>query len=359
MSDVVIIGAGVVGMMTARDLALRGADVTVLDRGCVGGESSWAGGGIISALIPWRAADEISQLTLWGHSHYEQLVQSLYNETGVDAQWYQSGMCVLSQEEGGGCSWAKAHSLDAESLNQEDLDTIFPDAKASDFNGFAIRLPGVAQIRNPRLIKALHASLGKLDVTLYEHCLVESVEEQKGGKFTVKMPDRLYSADKVVVCAGAWAAQLMPELRQRSVKPMRGEMLLYKTEPGLLAHIIVTDDCYLIPRTDGHILCGSTVSDVGFDRSTTPQALAQLSARAECLLPSLKAIPIVGHWAGLRPGSDTGIPVISRSTECENLFVSCGHFRNGIAMAPASAQLMSDLVEGVESPIDSLPYALA
>lgn len=346
-------------MMTARDLALRGANVTLFDRGSAGGESSWAGGGIISALIPWRAAEQINQLTLWGHTHYEQLAQSLYDETNIDAQWYQSGMCVLAQDHDDGFNWAKEHKLDVERLDQQEVAALFSDGKASRHNSSAIRLPSVAQIRNPRLVKALHASLVKLGVNIIEHCLVESIDEQKDKSFTVATSGKHYSADKVVVCSGAWATQLVPELTQRDVKPMRGEMLLYKAEPGLLPHIMVSEDCYLIPRRDGHILCGSTVSDVGFDRSTTQQALEQLSARAECLLPSLEGVSIVGHWAGLRPGSDTGVPVISRSADHENLFVSCGHFRNGIAMAPASAQLMADLVEGVESPLDILPYALA
>ncbi|PCH63878.1 MAG: glycine oxidase ThiO [Gammaproteobacteria bacterium] len=358
MSDVVVIGAGVIGMMTARDLALRGARVTLLERGCAGEESSWAGGGILSALIPWRAAEEINQLIVWGHDRYPQLAQVLSEETGIDVQWCQSGMGVLVSDTIDAIAWSQRFGLQVETLTSEQAASQMTGIVFSDDAQSMVYLPEVAQLRNPRLVEALLSSLDGLGVTVYEHCPVKSIERSAVRITAVKAADATFSADSVVVAAGAWAAQLVPELLQKGIKPMRGEMVLYKAEPGLLSSIIVTEDGYLIPRKDGHILCGSTVDDVEFDCSTTKEALARLSLRAERLLPSLKTVPIVGHWAGLRPGSSTGIPIIGRSIEQDNLFVNCGHFRNGIAMAPASAQLMADLVEGVEPSISSEPYAL-
>ncbi len=358
MSDVVVIGGGVIGMVSARCLAMRGAHVTLLERGCVGAESSWAGGGIISALIPWRSADEINQLIMWGHHHYPLLAQELVDETGIDVQWHQSGMAVLVADTDAALEWSKGAGLEAEVLTKAEAAGRMPGVRLQNEADSAIYLPEVRQIRSPRLIQALLLSLRSLGVEIHQHCLVEKIERRGKRISTVKAAKQNFCADNVVVTTGAWAAQFMPELQHKGIKPIRGEMLLYKVPADLLSSIVVAEDGYLIPRRDGYILCGSTVEDAGFDCSTTTTALAKLSLCAERLLPGLQEMPIVGHWAGLRPGSDNGVPVISRSAEYENLYVSCGHFRNGIAMAPASAQIVSDLVEGVEPRINSTPYSL-
>ena len=359
MSDVVVIGGGLIGMMSARCLAMRGAHVTLLERGCVGAESSWAGGGIISALIPWCAADEINQLILWGHHHYPSLAQELADETGIDVQWQQSGMAVLVADTDAAIAWSKGAGLETEILTKAQAADRMPGVRCQNEADSAIYLPEVAQIRNPRLIQALLSSLRHLGVAVHQHCLVEKIEPHGKRVDVVKTVKQSFFADNVVLTTGAWAAQFMPELQRKGIKPIRGEMLLYKAPADLLSSIVVTEEGYLIPRQGGHILCGSTAEDTGFDCSTTAAALAKLSLWAERLLPGLKEAAIVGHWAGLRPGSNNGIPVISRSMEYDNLYVSCGHFRNGIAMAPASAQIMSDLVEGVDPCINSAPYSLA
>ena len=252
----------------------------------------------------------------------------------------------------------RGRGLQVETLSDERVADLLPGTKALDATHSAIYLPEIAQIRNPRLIKALAQSLRNLGVAIQEHCVVEEVSTQGQRVVGVKTTAQTFAADCVVLAAGAWAAQLMPELLQRQVRPVRGEMLLYKAAPDLLSSMVVAEGGYLIPRQDGHILCGSTVEEAGFDCSTTQNALSHLSAYAECLLPSLKKASIVGHWAGLRPGSGDGVPVLSRHSEYDNLTVNCGHFRNGIAMAPASAQIVADLVEGVEPAIDGADYVL-
>ncbi|PCH60703.1 MAG: glycine oxidase ThiO [Gammaproteobacteria bacterium] len=360
MSDVVVIGGGVIGMMSARVLALRGARVTLIERGRLGAQSSWAGGGILSALIPWQTTEAISRLILWGHYHYPSLVEMLNSETDIDAQYYRSGMVVTTPvtDIDTAHAWAVEQGFQAETLSNEGVATLLPETKIIDETHAAIYLPEIAQIRNPRLIKALAQSLRNLGVLIQEGCEIKEIVTQGRRVAGVKTSAQTYAADHVVLAAGAWAARLMPELVQRQVQPIRGEMLLYKVAPNLLSSMIVAEGGYLIPRQDGHILCGSTVEEVGFDCSTTQNALSQLSARAECLLPSLKKASIVGHWAGLRPGSGDGVPVLSRHSEYDNLTVNCGHFRNGIAMAPASAQIVADLVEGVEPAIDGADYVL-
>jgi glycine oxidase len=135
-------------------------------------------------------------------------------------------------------------------------------------------------------------------------------------------------------------------------------MLLFDAQPETLSHMVLDGDQYLIPRRDGKILAGSTVEQDDFDKSTTAEARDRLNAFAVNLLPSLKSFPVINHWAGLRPGTEHGIPYIAKHPEVGNLFINAGHFRNGLAMGPASAQLMVDLVLKRTPQVAPEPYEL-
>jgi glycine oxidase len=145
---------------------------------------------------------------------------------------------------------------------------------------------------------------------------------------------------------------------QMEVAPVRGQMILFRAEPGVLQHIVLHHDRYLIPRRDGRILVGSTLEYTGFEKETTAEALEALRAFALEMLPALKDYPVEHHWAGLRPGSPAGIPYISEHPEIDGLYVNAGHFRNGVVLGPASAHVMASLITGAESDIGPLPYGL-
>jgi glycine oxidase len=134
-------------------------------------------------------------------------------------------------------------------------------------------------------------------------------------------------------------------------------MLLFKLEPGVLESILYRKGLYLIPRRDGHVLAGSTLEDAGFDKSTDIATLQRLHAEATELLPVLGSIQPIRHWAGLRPGSPDNIPVIGRHPDLENVFVNTGHYRYGVTMAPASAELLVDLMEDKSPVLDPAPYS--
>lgn len=165
--------------------------------------------------------------------------------------------------------------------------------------------------------------------------------------------------------AGAWTPGLMkqffPMIKRNSpaIAPVKGQMLLFQATPDTLKSIVLDADQYIIPRLDGHILAGSTVEDNTFDKVTTSEAKNQISAFAYKLLPVLKNYPLVNHWAGIRPGTPNGIPYIDRHPEINNLSINAGHFRNGLAMAPASAQLMVDLILDRPTSVDPEPYRLS
>jgi len=167
-------------------------------------------------------------------------------------------------------------------------------------------------------------------------------------------------ASYVVVAAGAWSADVLREYGVvADVVPVRGQMLLVRGDAGLLSQILLYEGHYLIPRRDGHILIGSTIEHVGFDKSTTTEAAEILRQSAYEMLPELGKYPVVMQWAGLRPGTLDGVPYIGEVPGAAGLYVNTGHFRNGVTLAPASVRLLVDLMTERSPIVDPVPYAAA
>ncbi|MCY1368913.1 Glycine oxidase [compost metagenome] len=167
-------------------------------------------------------------------------------------------------------------------------------------------------------------------------------------------------ADRVVLAAGAWSGELLGLLGMSlPVEPVKGQMILFKCAADFLPAMVLAKGRYAIPRRDGHILVGSTLEHAGFDKTPTTDALESLKASAFELLPQLADAELVGHWAGLRPGSPEGIPFIGPVPGADGLWLNCGHYRNGLVLAPASCRLLADLMLGRAPIIDPAPYAPA
>jgi glycine oxidase len=168
------------------------------------------------------------------------------------------------------------------------------------------------------------------------------------------------AGDQVVLTAGAWSGDLLKSLGlELPVEPVKGQMILYKCAADFLPSMVLAKGRYAIPRRDGHILIGSTLEHEGFDKTPTDTALESLKASAVELIPALADAEVVGHWAGLRPGSPEGIPYIGRVPGFDGLWLNCGHYRNGLVLAPASCQLFADVMLGRAPIIDPAPYAPA
>ena len=361
MSKVVIIGAGLLGMLSARELAAAGCDVEIVERGRVGQESSWAGGGILSPLYPWRYADAITELARWSQQRYRQLADMLLEESGVDPEWTQSGLLMpeLSQsEQKEALQWAERFGYRLECLGADQVAVLSP--TISRLQGDALWMPEVAQVRNPRLIKALQAALLKVGVTIRENSPVEVIEHETGRVKGVRCNGQLLAADKVVLCGGAWSAEIARQLRiELAVRPVKGQMLLFRAEPGLLKQVVLWDGFYLIPRRDGCILAGSTLEETGFEKQTTEEARQLLTQQAWRILPALKNHQIEHHWAGLRPGTIEGIPYIGAVPGIDGLFVNVGQYRNGVVTGLASVRLLRNLLLGEAPILSPEPYRLS
>jgi glycine oxidase len=357
--DCIVVGGGIIGMMTARELAAAGCRVRIVERGILGAESSWAGGGILSPVQPWRAPAAVTRLAAWGQVRYPELAAELAANTGIDPEWVRSGLFVLdSGETDQAWAWARQNGVECEII--DDPNAIAALEPACRPASRALWFPTVAQIRNPRLIHALRDELERSSVVCSERSTVTELLHREGCVCGVRTEQQDFHADAVVVAAGAWSAQILATLAiQVEVIPVRGQMLLYRTVPGSIRHILLDGDHYLIPRNDGRVLAGSTVEYAGFDKQTTADARRELQRAAASMVGGLARCEIERQWSGLRPGSATEIPYIGPVPGMENLYLNTGHFRNGLLLAPASARLLADLILARESEFDPRPYAIS
>ncbi|ESQ98509.1 D-amino acid oxidase [Stutzerimonas chloritidismutans AW-1] len=358
--EVIVVGGGVIGLLCAYRLAQAGKSVSLLESGAVGSEASWAGGGIVSPLYPWRYSPAVTALAHWSQDFYPQLSERLLAETGVDPELHVTGLYWLDlHDEAEALSWAERYGRPLASVPMEAVHHAVP----SLGEGYerAVYMSGVANVRNPRLLRALREALRLLpNVNVIEQCPVQGFLRDGARIVGVQTAQGEMLADQVVLAAGAWSGKLLATLGlDMPVKPMKGQMILFKCAEAFLPSMVLAKRRYAIPRRDGHILIGSTLEDVGFDKTPTEDALESLRATAIELLPALAGAQVVRHWAGLRPGSPDGVPYIGPVSGFEGLWLNCGHFRNGLVLAPASCQLLTDLMLGREPVVDPAPYAPA
>ncbi len=338
MTDFLIIGAGIIGLLTARELIKRGATVTLIDKGAVGQEASWAGGGIISPLYPWRYSDAITQLAARSQRLYPELAQALQNETGIDIELIRSGMIMLdSHDKIPALAWAKTHQVTLDYLSSHAIAGLQTDLGIA---AEALWMPEVMQVRNPRLLQALALSLKQNKVDIIEHQAVKQLYRE-GTRIThVATLDQTLTADNIIITAGAWSSELLGELAPEiKITPVRGQMLLFNAPEHKLTKMVLYRNHYLIPRRDDLIIAGSSLEyQSGFNKIPTLEALNELSVSAYTLFPDLRNATLIAQWAGLRPYATNGEPAMGLIAPYDNLYINAGHFRNGLVLAPGAVE---------------------
>lgn len=347
-TSIILIGGGVAGLATALELARRGHRVTVLEQGQPGQESSWAGAGILSLLLPWQYDPVLNHLAEHSLALYERWITGIRTLSPTNPEHRRTGMLVLPPYDiAAAAAWLSTHRQ--------------PDSRppiADDFAHAALWLPQVEQVRNPRLLQALIDALACLGVEIHSQTRVTDFKTQGDQVTAVEAGGRVWRADQFVVTAGAWSKPLFGIGTQGlPIRPIRGQMRLYQASPGRLPCIVYEQGHYLVPRADGHILAGSTLEDVGYDKAITAAAGAALHAFTARLLPDVASRGALRQWAGLRPGSPANRPIVGAHPSLVNLYANAGHFCYGITLAPACAELVADLIEGRPPQLDPALFA--
>lgn len=355
-SDVIVVGAGIIGLAAAARLLAQGAEVTLLERNLIGHESSWAGGGILSPLHPWNYADEVTRLTDYSALLFPSWTADLHDKSGIDPEYEKSGLLMLPPYDAVAARrWCSKRNIEIEQRSIPD--DLFEDN--AERTGQALFFPGIAQVRNPRLLRALSIHVTQLGGRIVEHCTVTGLKIVHRQVQSIASTGGDFSAGDYVVSAGAWSNSILgSHAANLDIKPVKGQMLLFKYDSPPIRTMLVQNDLYLIPRRDGYLLAGSTLEDAGFDKRPTRSAHDHLLTHACAILPSLGNKSVIRHWTGLRPASPNNIPTIGRHPEVRNLFINSGHFRYGVTMAPASAEILVNEMTGIPQPFDVSPYRM-
>lgn len=350
-SDVIVVGGGVIGLSVAYYCARAGLSVTVLERGALGQESSWAGAGIISAGRGATARSAYGKLLGTASELYPKLSEELREETGIDNGYRRCGGLEI------GFDPTDAHALRSAAGHYAKEGVAWyeltPDAARGlepELTGsfcVAYHIPNMAQVRNPRHLKALAAACAKHGVRLVTGAQVCGFETANDRVLGVRTLDACFAAATTVITAGAWSGGVLQSLGvSLPVKPIRGQIALLASDTPLLHRVTMMGKDYLVPRPDGRVLVGSTEEDVGFDKRTTSDGIRGLLDAALAIAPALGRAHVERTWAGLRPGSPDSKPFIGPVPGHDGILVAAGHFRSGLHLSPVTGLVVKQLIVG-------------
>jgi glycine oxidase len=341
--DAIIVGAGIIGLSLALELNKRGLRVLIVEKGEPGREASWAAGGML-VDSPAETRFGLQELATASASMYPEFVRELEDVSGLKIDLRSLGTIALSCVETGlppvlaGQSPAttQAFSTQACSLPLAELE---PALETADSTALFLEERCV----DPRdLTAAAIAAARRRGIDFSSGDLVLAVEVADGKACGVRTNKTQFAAGMVVNCAGAWAGQIGPHTFP--TRPVKGQMLcVIMPQKEMVRHVIRTPDVYLIPRSDGRMLIGATAEEAGFDKQTVPETIQKLRQAALDLVPKLADARILEAWAGLRPGTPDGLPILG-ATPTPGYFVATGHFRDGILLAPVTARVMGQIV---------------
>ncbi|HTK36882.1 MAG TPA: glycine oxidase ThiO [Pyrinomonadaceae bacterium] len=356
-SDVLIIGAGVIGLSIARALNKRGVrNISVIERGAAGAEASHAAAGMLAPQCEADRPDDFFRLCRGSNRFYPLLSQQLKVETGADIELDQCGtfFAAFTDEDaaeiGERFEWQKRSGLAVEHLTAEDA--LKEEPNLSPTVREALYFPYDTQVENRKLVAALkkYAEINGITVRQYTE-IKELIVDNDHVAGAISASEKFY-AGMTILAAGAWT----PFIKFREgvvpveVKPVRGQIICFEPRRPLFRKVIYTPRGYIVPRADGRLLVGATVEDKGFDKMVTAEGTEKLRRNAEQISPAFSGLEISDSWVGLRPASPDGLPVLGELPDIKGLIVATGHYRNGILLAPITAEIVADYVaKGIRS----------
>ncbi|HTK55414.1 MAG TPA: glycine oxidase ThiO [Gemmatimonadales bacterium] len=350
-----MIGGGAVGAACARELAARGRQVLVLDRGTEEGQAWRAAAGMLAAQTDGGADDPLYELGLAGRELIYALAPELEEATGIKLELRQDGIAKLGLTDEDVSSlkskvaWQRQQGHLIDWLDATETRTRYPWAgKALG----ALWAPHDGAIDPRKLVEAL-LSDAKTRGARIEGGPVVSLLREGDRVAGVQTASGTWRADQVVIAAGAWSGRIEGLPRPLSVEPVRGQMAAFPWPKGTEEAIIQGAGVYIVPRGDEAIV-GSTMEASGFRAETTPAGLASLFARASALVPALAHLEVRRTWAGLRPGTPDGLPIIGREPRTEGLWYATGHGREGILLSVVTGRLIAQLITGETPMVEDL-----
>ncbi len=343
--DVIIVGGGIIGLSLSIALRKRGAAVLVVERGEPGREASHAAGGML-VECPLETPPALQELATASAGMYPEFAHELEVESGMKVDLRDQGTILFSHD-------ATSTAQLGSAISASELRKLEP-ALESPSPAFVLKERSV----DPRaLSSAAWQTAKKRGVDFSSGDEVSAINLSDGHVSGVTTNKTSFLAEKVVMCSGAWSGQISPQ--PLPTRPVKGQMLCFAMPSReLLKHVVRSPKAYLIPRSDGRLLVGATVEEAGFDKRTDANTIQGLHHAALELVPKLRDARILESWAGLRPGTPDGLPILG-ATSIPGYFVATGHFRDGILLAPITAKVMTDVIESGKPEHDLTPFSPA
>jgi len=358
--DVIIVGAGIVGLSTARTLARADSRVLVVERRRVAAEASSAAAGILAAQAEAEAGSPLLELALMAREYHVRLGPILEDETGMSLDRSSRGLIELAFTEEEEQSllrrvkWQRARGLGVEILSPSELKEAEPNLREG-----VRRALFVAQDRsvdNIRLTRALATSAVARGAAILAGRPVSGLLIEDGRVAGVRAGNEELRAPLVINAMGAWAGLLGGDPEPPPVEPVRGQIVAFEVAPPLFRHVVYSQRGYLVPRGDGRVLAGSTMERAGFDKSNTAAGLLSVLTTALEIAPVLGDVRVSSSWAGLRPGTPDGLPIIGEGA-VPGLLHAAGLYRNGILLGPLVGEIVAGLALGQSPPIDLASFS--
>ena len=351
--EVVVVGAGIIACAIAYELSRRGVSCLMLDSRRIGMAATNAAAGILAPLAEFRRPDVLVRLGLASLRRYPQWVERLREEVpGIDVEFDLNGVLRVAFDEEElaglrtGLRYQDELGMEVIELDAAMVREVEPRLSPKIVGG--LLCPEEGQVSNQMFTLALARAAQARGVRIIEGCPALGFRTRGGRVTAVRTPQGDFSCDQVVLAAGPWTRPLARKLRvEVPTRPVRGQMLALGGMATPIRRVIWGGRGYVLPRANGLVFAGATVEEVGFRFRTTKRGLAQVRRAAAELVPQLRHASEHFSWAGLRPGSPDGLPIMGSLPGWDNVTVATGHFRNGILLAPITGELIAEaVVEG-------------
>lgn len=351
--DVIVVGAGVIGSAIGWELARRGARIVILDARGAGCGATQASAGVLAPYIEAPGGGALHDLSVRSLALFDTFIENLTDDTGWPLEYRRCGTLEIAADQAAEvrltqlAAWARAAGVEARWMDAAGLAAAEP-GLAPAFGGLLVPTHGYVAV--PRLIASLtEAAASRRAATVIAR--VERLENTGTGVVVTSLAGT-HQAPVAVIAAGSWSSELTVShigaaIRNRPgppVKPIRGQLLRLRWNGPALSRVLWGEGCYVVPWTDGTVLIGATVEDVGFDERTTADGVRSLLEAACDLLPAARDATFLEARVGLRPATPDGLPIIGNREDSPSIVYATGHYRNGILLAPLTAQLVADLV---------------